>query len=74
MHEVASGTKFAVFVLVEVAAHLLLQGWLVHYQLFQPVREVATSPKHAKARLCKSLAQLEFALARVLDDRFVLNH
>jgi hypothetical protein len=64
MHEVASGPEPAVAQLVEVAAHLGLEGRLV--QLVEAVCEEAVLAVGAESGLGEALAELESALGRVL--------
>jgi hypothetical protein len=65
MNKVASGSKFAVFELVEVPTHLFFKRGLVTCELIETVGKEAVLSVYAKADLCETLAKLELTLVGV---------
>jgi hypothetical protein len=74
VNEVASGPKFTVLVLMEIAAHLFAQGRLVHLQLFKPMREETVLPIGAIARFGETSAELKFAFLRSSGYLFIIHN
>lgn len=74
MHEVASGPKLAVLVLVVIPAHLLPQDGLVLHQLLHPVREETVVAVRAVPSFRVALAQFQLALEPRVGSSFIIYH
>lgn len=74
VHEVASGSELAVFVLVVIATHLLPQDRLVPFQLLHPVSEEAILSVSTISRLRVTLAELQFPLHHRHRSGFIIQY